>query len=307
MGQSFKFTFKILRNTKGFIVSMVIMPVLMILLVSITLAYSDVPVVGYIGEKAPNLSNIKMMKLEENEKDYFLGLLQGTLVIKTDRNGNVEKYYSSISDNPLIQIIENRNKDDKPFNEKPKISYSIGIILFKLLTAGSLLATVLINEKGNGIILRIKNSKTKISAYVLGKSLAIVSIYELANLLILFFYKFAGFDLGKSNIMQLGIIFTVTLFISIGLYMLLSAIMKNEGYIWIVSTGIIFPLGLFSGILFPVEYMASWMKFVAYISPLYYLQKAVIDGAIDIVPVFSMLIISLILAICGIRLISKQE
>ncbi len=307
MGQAFKLIFKILRNTKGFISSMVIMPIIMIILVSMTLAYSDVPVVGYIGEKAPSVANIKMIKLEADEKDYFLGLSQGTLVLKTDKEGNVLQYYSSISNNPLIPMIENGDSTNEVFNEKPKISYSVGIILFKLLTAASLLATVLISEKGNGIILRVKNSKTKLSSYILGKSLAIVFVYEIANFLILLFYKFAGFDLGQSDIFNVGILFTVTLFISTGLYIFLSAIMKNEGYIWIISTGIIFPLGLFSGILFPVEYMADWMKLVAHISPLYYLQNSVINGKIDAVPILLMCIISVILGMYGIRLLSKQR
>ncbi|HEL0614621.1 TPA: ABC transporter permease [Streptococcus equi subsp. zooepidemicus] len=307
MGQAFKFTFKILRNTKGFISSMVIMPVIMILLVSMTLAYSDVPVVGYIGEKAPSVAKVKMLKLEADEKDYFLGLSQGTLVIKTDKEGDVLQYYSAVSNNPLIEMIENSNSTNENFNEKPKLSYSIGIILFKLLTAAGLLATVLISEKGNGIILRVKNSKTKLSSYILGKSLAIIFVYEIANLLILLFYKFAEFDLGKSNILQLGILFTVTLFISTGLYIFLSAIMKNEGYIWTISTGIIFPLGLFSGILFPIEYMADWMKLVAHISPLYYLQNSVINGKIDTVPILLMCIFSAMFGMYGIRLLSKQR
>ena len=306
MGQAFKFTFKILKNTKGFISSMVIMPVIMILLFSMTLAYSDIPVVGYIGEKAPNIASVKMMKLEADEKDYFLGLSQGTLVLKTDKEGNVLQYYSSISNNPLIPMIENGNSTNGAFNERPKLSYSVGIILFKLLTAASLLATVLISERGNGIILRVKNSKTKLSSYILGKSLAIIFVYEIANFLILLFYKYAGFDLGKSNILQLGILFTFTLFISTGLYIFLSAIMKNEGYIWTISTGIIFPLGLFSGILFPVEYMANWMKLVAHISPLYYLQNSVISGKMEIIPIITMLVISIVLAICGIKLMNKR-
>ncbi len=306
MVHAFKFTFKILRNTKGFISSMIIMPILMILLVSITLAYSDVPVVGYIGEKAPNVANIKMMKLKEDEKDYFLGLSQGTLVVKTDGAGNVLQYYSSISNNPLIPIIDNSNSNSNLFNEKAKLSYSVGIILFKLLTSASLLATVLINEKDNGIVLRVKNSKTKLSLYILGKSLAIIFVYEIANLLILLFYKFAGFDLGKSNIIQLGILFNIAMFISMGLYIFLSSIIKNEGIIWIISTGIIFPLGLFSGILFPVEHMANWMKTIAYISPLYYLQNSVISGKIYAIPIVLMLFISLVLAIYGIRLFNRK-
>lgn len=306
MVHAFKFTFKILRNTKGFISSMIIMPILMILLVSITLAYSDVPVVGYIGEKAPNVANVKMMKLKEDEKDYFLGLSQGTLVVKTDGAGNVLQYYSSISNNPLIPIIDNSNSNSNLFNEKAKLSYSVGIILFKLLTSASLLATVLINEKDNGIVLRVKNSKTKLSSYILGKSLAIIFVYEIANLLILLFYKFAGFDLGKSNIIQLGILFTIAMFISMGLYIFLSSIIKNEGIIWIISTGIIFPLGLFSGILFPVEHMANWMKTIAYISPLYYLQNSIISGKIYAIPIVLMLFISLVLAIYGIRLFNRK-
>ena len=105
MGQAFKFTFKILKNTKGFISSMVIMPVIMILLVSMTLAYSDVPVVGYIGEKAPSIANVKMMKLENNEKDYFLGISQGTLVVKTDKEGNALQYYTlSYGQQRLLEI-----------------------------------------------------------------------------------------------------------------------------------------------------------------------------------------------------------
>lgn len=307
MGQAFSFTFKILKNTKGFIVSMVIMPILMILLVSITLAYSDAPVVGYIGEKAPNVAGVKMVRLVENESDYFLGLGQGTLVIRTDAEGNVEKYYSSIADNSLISVIENADANDKAFDERPKLRYSVGIILFKLLTAGGLLATVLINEKENGIILRIKNSKTRLGSYILGKSLAIIFVYEIANFLILLFYKFAGFDLGKTDIIQLGTLFTVTLLISTGLYIFLSAVMKNEGYIWVISTGVIFPLGLVSGVLFPVEYMADWMKLVAHMSPIYYLQHYIIHGKIDVIPILLMLAAALTLGIFGTVLIGKRK
>lgn len=306
MGQAFKFTFKILKNTKGFIASMVVMPVLMIVLVSITLAYSDVPVVGYVGEKAPNAANIRLIRLEEGEEDYFLGLSRGTLVVRTDAEGNIVRYYSSITNNPLIPVLENGNPDNILFKEKPKLSYSAGIILFKLLTAAGLLATVIIGEKESGIILRVKNSGTKLYSYILGKALAIIFVYEIANLFILSFYRLADFDLGKTDLVRLGLLFTVTLFISTGLYIFLSSIMKNEGHIWTVSTGILFPLGLFSGILFPIEYMADWMKLVARISPLYYLQNSVITGRIDWIPILSMLGLASVFAVCGLRRLNRR-
>ena len=91
-------------------------------------------------------------------------------------------------------------------------------MLFNLLTAAGLLAIILIQEKGNGIIVRVKNSKTKLSTYILGKSFAIMFVYEIATLAILIFYKFANYDFGKYNLVDLGIIFTVALFISLGIY-----------------------------------------------------------------------------------------
>lgn len=307
MVPSFNFTFKALKNTKGFIVSMIIMPIFMILLVSITLAYSKVPTVAYIGEKAPNVTNIKMMKIEEKEKDYFLGISQGTLVIKTNSEGEVEKYYSSIENNPLIPLIENADKNAKAFTERPSINYSIGTMLFKLLTAAGLLATVLIQEKGNGIILRVKNSKTKLGTYILGKSLAIMFVYEIATLAILMFYQFANYDFGKSNVVDLGIIFTIALLISTGIYIFVAGLIKNEGLIWGISSGIIFPLGICSGILFPIEYMPEWMKTIAHISPLYYLQISVINGKIEVLPICFMLMASFVLTMVGIKQLAKQE
>lgn len=307
MVQSFNFTFKVLRNTKGFIISMIIMPIFMILLVSITLAYSNVPTVAYIGEKAPNATNIKMMKIEEREKDYFLGMSQGTLVIQTNSNGEVEKYYSSIENNPLIPLIENADKNVGAFKERPSINYSIGTMLFKLLTAAGLLATVLIQEKGNGIILRVKNSTTKLSTYILGKSFAIMFVYEVATRVILVFYKFANYDFGKSNVVDLGIIFTVTLLISTGIYIFVAGVIKNEGLIWGISSGIIFPWGICSGVLFPIEYMPEWMKTIAHISPLYYLQISVINGKIEVLPICFMLLASFVLTIFGIKQLARKE
>lgn len=307
MGQSFRFAFKILRNTKGFLISMVIMPILMIVIFSLTMAYSEVPTVGYIGKKAPNLSRIKTVKLSESEKDYFLGIAQGTLVVKTDEDGMPEKYYSSIPDNPLIVRIENSRKSETEWKDRPQMRYSVGVILFKLLTSASLLATVLIREKENGVLLRVRNSEVPLRSYILGRSLAVIFVYEIAILLILAFYRLAGFDLGGISVFQLGFLFSATLFISTGLYILLSSLLRNEGHLWVVSTGVLFPLAVFSGILFPVESMAEWMKTIAHASPLYYLQKAIVDGRIDGMPLLIMLAAALFFGVLGVKRLNRNE
>ena len=242
MVQSFKYSFIILKNTKGFLISMMIMPIILIVLVSLTLSYKDLAVVGYVGDQAPHVDGVQLKKLNEDEIDYFLGLMQGTLVVKCNKNGEISSYISTSENNPLIEKIEQVNNKSEHYKQKPQIRFSIGILLFKFFTAGGLLATILIKEKRNGILLRVRNSKTSVPLYVLGKALALFVAYEIANLLIAIFYKVANFDFGASNPIQLCLVFSIALVMSFSIFIYLASILKNEGYIWIVSTGIIFPL-----------------------------------------------------------------
>lgn len=301
MVQSFKYSFTVLKNTKGFLVSMVVMPVLMIILVSLTLAYNDVALIGYTGITKPNIANIRLQHVEDGEVDYFLGMMQSSLVVHCNEDGSIVSYTSSIENNPLIYYVEqNINKEGVNTNA-PKIRYSIGILLFKFFTAGGLLATYIIKEKQNGILLRVKNSKTTLTKYLLGKCLSLFVVYEIANGIILAFFKLAGFDFEQASIMKVGGVFTITLILSLFIYVFIASMLKNEGYIWLVSTGIIFPLGFISGILFPVKYMAPWMQTLARISPLYYLQQSIINGSITTTPIIIIVTIALILGGIGIH------
>ncbi|WP_024467483.1 ABC transporter permease [Treponema pedis] len=311
MIQSFKYTFKILKNTNGFFASMVVMPVVMIILVSMTLAYSNTPRVGYIGDGGilSGITGISFQRIHEKDTVYFLGSTQGTLVIKINDKGGIEKYYSSIKNNPLISIIESGigKRADSVFREKPHISYSIGIILFKLLTAASLLAAFLVKEKSNGIFVRLKQAYVSPYAFITGKALAVFSVYEIANGIILVFYRIAGFDFGKTTVLKLFLLFTAALIISIGIYIYIASYIKNEGNLWIFSTGILFPLALCSGTLFPIQYMPQWMKYIAACSPQYYLLLSAVEDNIQIIPLSVMLGVSIILAVTGIRRFMKKE
>lgn len=305
MVQSFKYSFVILKNTKGFFISMVVAPVLMILLISLTLAYKKVPTIGYTGDVAPNIDSCDLVCLEEDQIDYFLGMNRGTLVAICNKQGQITSYKSSIENNPLITIIENSNNEK--YESKPEISYSIGLMFFKFLTAGELLATYLIKEKQKGTLLRIKNSKTYIATYITGKALSVVAVYSVASLIIISFYQIAGFDFGNSNPFQLLELFTLTILISTGLFIYLSSILKEEGHTWAISTAIIFPLSVISGMLFPIDSMASWMSTIAKISPLYYMQQSVITGTTYTIPILFMLAISLVLAYTGITKLNTAE
>lgn len=309
MIQSFKYTFISLKNTKGFLFSMLVMPIFMVVLISLTLAYSGVPVVGLVkGEYSGEfkLASVKVKELEENEIDYFLGSSEGTLVLSLESKGNIEKYRSSIDNNPLIQTVkEGQGKDE--ISLKPKVSYSLGVILFKLLTGASLTATIIIQERQNGIFIRLRNAKVSKTAHLLGKAAAVFLVYEIANIALLAFYHFAGFDFGESSPFSLGMLFTITLIISTGIYIFVASFIENEGYLWLFSTGLLFPLALLSGALFPIETMPSWMKKLAHISPQYYLQKAALLGEWLNPSLMVLLFISLILLWIGIERNFKKD
>ena len=305
MVQSFKYSFVILKNTKGFFISMVIAPVLMILLISLTLAYKKVPTVGYTGPVVPDLGNCDLVSLDDDQIDYFLGMNQGSLVAICDEEGQVISYRSSIANNPIISLIE--NSDGKEMQTRPEVSYSIGLMFFKFLTAGELLATYLIKERQNGTLLRIRNSKTSIAAYILGKALAVIFVYSIASLIIISFYKIGRFDFGNSSPALLLALFNITIILSCGLFIFLSSILKEEGHTWAISTAILFPLSVLSGMLFPPDTMAQWMKTIAHISPLYYIEQSAITGSFYTLPLLIMLGLSVVFTSLGIVRLSTAN
>ncbi|MGY3723818.1 ABC-2 type transport system permease protein [Granulicatella balaenopterae] len=309
MIQSFKYTFKNLKNTKGFLSSMLIMPILMVILVTLTLSYSNTPVVGLVkDDPATNfsLATVRTQELEADQADYFLASLEGTLVVYVASDGSVKNYYSSVKNNPLISQVENDYKSSgEVFKEAPSIAYSIGIIIFKLITAGGLLATIVIQEKNNKIFVRLRNAKLGIFEHVLGKLLAIFLVYQVANGLIIAFYYLAGFSFGQSNVWDVFLVFTLALVLSFGLYTFVASLLDNEGYIWVISTGILFPLALFSGVLFPIATMPEWMKLIAHISPQYYLSDMLITGEVSLVSCGIMLVVATVLFVLGVKQLEK--
>ncbi|MDO5733007.1 MAG: ABC transporter permease [Eubacteriales bacterium] len=308
MGSSFKYALLQLKNTKGFISSLLVMPIILILLVSITLAYSKIPMVGFTGN-GEILSRIPGIRSQSvTSIDYFLGLSQGSLVVEFDEAGRLQQYHSSVENNPLIQLIEAGIANPAPskIQIRPQISYSAGVNLFKFLTAATVLATLIILERNNGIYVRLKNARVSLTAHVLGECLAIFLIFLIASAVILLFYRFAGFEFGETRISDLAFLFSYSVFLSLGYYTFFGAYMKSEGSIWGVTTGVFFPLGICSGVLFPIEIMPNWMQAIGHISPQYYIQKSLVEGRMQWPAFIILAFISIFLFFMGIRRLGKR-
>lgn len=305
MIQSFKYSLIILKKTKGFLASMVIMPLLMILIASFTLAYSNNPMIGIVGDTDGMVypPNVRVQSISAKEINFFLGSSQGTLVV--DRTIDPPIYHSSVPNNPLIEQMISATQTQTS-ESKLHIRYASGFIFFKLLTSCSMMAVFLVLERKNGILVRIKQSKMGMTKYIIGKVASVIIVYSIANILILTFYYISGFDMGKANFAMLFLLFSITLIISAGIYLFIGSLVKNEGTLWLFSSAILFPLALCSGILFPVATIPRWMKSIASISPQYYLQKSLVEGKIYWIALILFMILSIILGSMGISRMRRK-
>ncbi|MDO5695834.1 MAG: ABC transporter permease [Eubacteriales bacterium] len=311
MAVSFKTVWLSLRKTKGFLVSMTVMPIVLIILVTLTLSYSARPVIGCVGnaERLQRIPGIRVAVLEASETAYFLGGARSTLVVYTDADGMPKEFESSVRDNPLVTMVREGvvTPAETVQKQRPEVGFAVGILLFKLMTAGSLGATLLMKERQNGTMVRIRNSAIRPAAHMTAAITVPFLLYCLADVVILLFYKVADFDYGLATPGLLYAVFTVALIFSTGIYTLVGSFAENEGHLWLFSTGILFPLALCSGVLFPTAYMPAWMRTVAKVSPQYYLQEMVADGLLAPVPVVLMTGIGVLTAVIGMMRFSRRH
>ena len=126
------------------------------------------------------------------------------------------------------------------------VSNSLAFMIFKTLTAGSILGALFITERRKRMKDRILLSGTGKVAYYLGRSIVCL-------LLMLF----------VSNVL------------SVALYVFFSAFLNKEDALGFVGTFILMPMSLFSGVLFPYRFMPAWMQKVGACFPQRWIALAI--------------------------------
>lgn len=293
-----KNTWLILKNTKGFIPSITVWPIIMLLLLTFTLAYSTSHKIAVVdlstdGTGGIILSNIEktegleLISVREDElsKKILAGNIELGVLLRDEGNAELIHLSGGSEVEEAVKTIINASLTEEEgtvaatVNEVPKkglvMTYSLGLMLFKFITAGSSLATLLILDRNKGMKGRIFMSGIKSSAYLAGRLAVHFSVMAVTALIYYLFCVIFRFDFGMQHSAYFLLMVLITNLFSVGVFTFLSTILKQEGALWSISTFIFFPMALFSGALFPYENMPAWMQNVGAVFPQRWITESI--------------------------------
>lgn len=155
------------------------------------------------------------------------------------------------------------------------VANSLGIILFKMIAASSLLAELLIMERKNGIAQRVAISKTSTTTYLAGRGFVFfwnILLFIVCYFATTFLFKF---DFGMRAPLRMAVIFVVMGVFTTAFGLLLAALLKDEGAVWNVGVLVVLPSSVLSGALLPFDAMPELMQKIGSIFPQRWIASAV--------------------------------
>lgn len=155
------------------------------------------------------------------------------------------------------------------------IANSLGIILFKMIAAASLLTELLIMERKNGIAQRVAISKTSTTTYLAGRGFVFF-----LNILLFIATYFATtflfrFDFGMRAPLRMAVIFVVMGIFTTAFGLLLAALLKDESAVWNIGVLVILPSSVLSGALLPFAALPKLMQKIGSVFPQRWIASAV--------------------------------
>jgi ABC-2 type transport system permease protein len=280
----------IFKKNKEFIYLITIQPVIIFLLMSFLLPYSTAHNVAVINEDGgaqsvviesavQNMDGIKIQKADsDNVTEKLLSSnIELAVVITPGEEENAPKVEmislgnSEIEDAVTLCVEQAGRESITTVNPARKtgmtISNSLGFMIFKTLTSGNLLAALIVQERKSKMRDRILLSGLKTRTYLGGMAVVYLLFMMLGSVI----YYLAGllfrFDFGMRNsIGFLWMLFTANV-LSVAIYLFASTLVKTEDSLWGMATFILLPMSLFSGVLFPYEFMPKGMQVIGAFMP----------------------------------------
>jgi ABC-2 type transport system permease protein len=299
MRSVYRNTWRLFRRNKEYMKAIIVTPVLMLFIFSFLFSYNTsqkVTVInkdkGIVGktvlESIESLDGVKMLTIEEEEipKKIRTRSIEFAVVVEEGASEKVKQGlpptihfihtgHSEIAKMIVTLINNNVNalsadssapKMKVNVNEVPDkgipINNSLGVIVFKLLTGGSLLAGLLINERKNGIKGRILLSGTRSTSYLAGIGAAYLISSMIASVIYYLFAVLFNFNFGMEHTILFLIILLSANLLSTALYMLLSAFIHRDGLLWYIAVILILPTSILSGAFWPFSYMPEIMQMI---------------------------------------------
>ena len=279
-------TFCIFKRNKEFIYLITIQPLLIFLLMSFLLPYSKTHNVAVadlsenhaVSQALEKMEGIKAVNVSEDAVTEKLigGSAELAVIVRADGTAQIISFGSSEAEGAVTLCVENALSGTggavkTSINAAPKrgmpIGNSLGFMIFKTLTASNLLAALLIQERNNKMKDRIMLSGIKTGSYIGGMAFVYLVFMMIGSAVYYLAARLFHFDLGmKQPIGFLLMMFTANV-LSVTIYLFASTLVKKEDSLWFMASFVLLPMALFSGVLFPYEFMPDIMKKIGALFP----------------------------------------
>lgn len=285
-------TVLIFQKNKEFIYLITVQPIMIFLLMSFLLPYSTAHNIAVINtdssaasvaieESVKRLEGVEFqnVKLEDAAEKLLSSNIELAVVIRAGAdapqveimslgNSEVERAVTLCVEQARAENPDSSTTEVNAVKKKGMtVANSLGFMIFKTLTSANLLAALIIQERNRRMRDRILLSKITTGVYLGGMALVYLFFMMLGSVV----YYLAGllfrFDFGmRHSIGFLLVLFTANV-LSVALYLFASTLVKKEDSLWPLASFVILPMSLFSGVLFPYEFMPKAMKAIGACMP----------------------------------------
>ena len=318
-----KNTFAVFKTNKEFIMTIVFQPVLLFLLMSVLLPYTKEHSIGVCNESSyesseyivDSLNGLDGVRVEEvKKKDLNDKLMNSNIEVAVvimdnpETNSPVAQVItvcSSEIETAVEAVVMGTNLDKASDNDivhvnkvKKKginISTTLAFMIFKTLTSAMLLGNLIIVERRNKIRDRIFLSGISKGAYLAGMSAVYFLSLAFGTTLFFVIGHLFNFDFGMKYTVGYLIMMWLADLLAVAISLCASALVKTEDSLWVFGSFIIMPMALFSGLLFPYEFMPKSLKVIGACFPNRWIAKGIeimqrTGGLVEAVPYMLMLL-----------------
>ena len=287
---------KLFSRNKGFMFSVIIIPSILFLLMSVLLPYTEKHSVAVINntenkaieESVTSMEGIRLVDAEEKKVSELLARGDVEVAVIINEDAASERYnvqVISIGDCEIKKAIElavnNPSSSDASGNTKVNpssrgknnIMNTLPFLLYKFIESGLILGTMIITDRKTRIKDRILLSGVKPIVYISGMTSVYFVLSCFGSALYCVVAALLRFDFGMRHPIDYFIMLCLVNLFSAGLYVFFASIVNsNES---LDGTGyIVLIFAFFSGMLFPFDYMPKAFKMIGNFAP----QRWIVQG-----------------------------
>lgn len=277
-------TWKIFKRNKEVFYLITIQPVMIFLLMSFLLPYTktyNIAVINHsqteqglrIENALESLEGVKQIEVAEDSITEKLigGNIELAVVIDENASAEIISLGDSEIETAVELCIRAASSDevgnaDVSVNAVPKkglpISNSLGFMIFKTLTSGNLLAALLIQDRNQKMKDRILLSGMKVGGYISGMTFVYLILMMIGSAVYYVAALLMNFDFGMKNSLGFLLVLFTANILSVALYAFASTLVNKEDSLWFMASFVLLPMSLFSGVLFPYEFMPKAMQII---------------------------------------------